>query len=548
MPEMHFRVRFPNGAIAECYSPSYVVEDYLRVGERYTVPDFLERARTALSIASERVRERYGFACSSALDQLAALEQAIGSLSAEQGGQTVEVLEFKKHAARDARAKAARPEHHSVIVVGGGQAGLSVSYWLQQHDIDHVVLEGRRVAHSWRDERWDSFCLVTPNWQCQLPGYPYRGPDPKGFMGKDEIVAYVEGYQRTFDLPVREGITVESLAARAGSETKFFELKTDTGTFTAEQVVVATGCYHKASLPAYTEQIPPQIITLHSSKYRNPGSLPDGAVLVVGTGQSGAQIAEDLHLEGRKVHLAVGPAPRCARRYRGRDVVEWLDDLGYYDIPIDQHPNREQVRDKTNHYVTGRDGGRDIDLRKLALEGMKLYGPLETVEKGIARFKPELKKNLDGADAVYRSINRTIDAFIEQHGIAAPSEADYAPPWEPVEEPEALDLGAADISAIVFCAGFASDFSWIGPPVLDRRGFPKHERGVTETEGLYFIGLPWLHTWGSGRFSGVGRDARHIVEHIARLRAPREEASERIGASAASDQRNASVKTSPTLP
>ena len=532
MPEMHFRVRFPNGATMDCYSPSYVIEDYLSEGQSYAVAEFLERTRKALNIASERVRERYGFSCSSALDQLSAIEETAGSLTVEQLERPVQVLEFKKHGPRDARAKTPRPEHHTVIVVGGGQAGLSVSYCLKQQGIDHLVLEGRKVAYSWRDERWDTFCLVTPNWQCQLPGYAYAGSDPQGFMLKDEIVAYVEGYQQAFDLPVREGVMVESLSEVAGSQAARFELKTSHGVFTAEQVVVATGCYHKASLPAYVSEIPAHVVTLHSSKYRNPESLPEGAVLVVGTGQSGAQIAEDLHLAGRKVHLAVGPAPRCARRYRGRDVVEWLDDLGYYNIPIDQHPNREQVRDKTNHYVTGRDGGRDIDLRKMALEGMNLYGPLTTVKNGIGSFKAELKQNLDGADAVYRSINRSIDAYIEKQNISAPVEADYAPPWEPETEPEALDLLAEGISAVVFCAGFASDFSWVKPPVLDPRGFPIHERGVTETEGLYFIGLPWLHTWGSGRFSGVGRDAGYIVNHIAGVLAVRSEGTEPLSATA----------------
>src|SRR6478736_274853 len=529
MPEMHFRVRFPNGATVDCYSPSYVIEDYLNEGKTYAVSDFLERARTALNIAAERVRERYGFSCSSALDQLATIERTVDSLSSEQRAQPVQVLEFKKHAPRDARAKS-RVEHHTVIVVGGGQAGLSVRYCLKQRGIDHVILEGRKVAYSWRDERWDTFCLVTPNWQCQLPGYPYAGPDPQGFMLKDEIVADVEGYQRAFELPVRDGVMVETLTEHAGAEPARFELQTSQGVFTAEQVVIATGCYHKASLPDYAGEIPSPIVTLHSSKYRNPQALPAGAVLVVGTGQSGAQIAEDLHLAGRTVHLAVGPAPRCARRYRGRDVVEWLDDLGYYDIPIEQHPNREQVRDKTNHYVTGRDGGRDIDLRKMALEGMLLYGPLTTVKEGVAHFRPELAQNLDNADAVYKSINRTIDAFIERQNIAAPIEAEYSPPWAPESEPESLDLNAAGISAVVFCAGFASDFSWVKPSVLDQRGFPRHERGVTDVLGLYFIGLPWLYSWGSGRFSGVGRDASYIVEQIAALLPTQSEARGRSAA------------------
>jgi putative flavoprotein involved in K+ transport len=531
MPEMHFRVRLPSGATLNCYSPSYVIEDYLSEGQSYAVPEFLQRAREALNIASERVRERYGFSCSGALDQLLAIEQAVGELSVEQQALPVLVLDFEKHGPRDARARVPRAEHHAVLVVGGGQAGLAVSYCLKQRGIDHLVLEGRRVAYSWRDERWDTFCLVTPNWQCQLPGYAYAGSDPQGFMQKDEIVAYVEGYLRAYDLPVREGVMVESLS-EARSESARFELTTAHGVFTAEQVVVATGCYHKAFLPAYAQEIPKRIVTLHSSNYKNPESLPEGAVLVVGSGQSGAQIAEDLHLAGRKVHLAVGAAPRCARRYRGRDVVEWLDELGYYDIPIEAHPNREQVRDKTNHYVTGRDGGRDIDLRKLALEGMTLYGPLSTVESGVASFKPELKQNLDSADAVYRSINRTIDAYIEKQNISAPVDADYTPPWQPESEPRVLDLLSAGVSAIVFCAGFASDFDWVKSPVFDPRGFPLHQRGVTETEGLYFIGLPWLHTWGSGRFSGVGRDAHYIVDRIAEVFAARSEASEPLSATA----------------
>jgi putative flavoprotein involved in K+ transport len=512
MPEMHFSVRLPNGATIECYSPSYIIEEYLSVGQQYPVSEFVARTREALNIASERVRERYGFACSSALDQQALIEQTVSELSAREQAEQVTVLAFKKHAARDARAlkpalrPAPEPEHHTVIVIGGGQAGLSVSYCLKQRAVEHLVLEGRRVGHSWRDERWDTFCLVTPNWQCRLPGYAYAGPDPQGFMVKDEIVSYVEGYQAAFDLPVREGVMVESLTEVSGRGAVRFEVVTSQGTFTAEQVVVATGCYHQAHIPAYASGLPEGVVNLHSSSYRNPQSLPEGAVLVVGSGQSGAQIAEDLHLAGRAVHLAVGNAPRCARRYRGKDVVEWLDELGYYDIPIERHPNREQVRDKTNHYVTGRDGGRDIDLRKMALEGMKLYGPLSNVSGGVGR------------------INRTIDAYIEKAGITAPPELGYVAPWEPESEPETLDFAAANICSVVWCVGFASDFGWVKAPVLDPRGFPIHERGVTQVAGLFFIGLPWLHTWGSGRFSGVGQDAGFIVARIAEALPSREAA------------------------
>jgi putative flavoprotein involved in K+ transport len=524
MPEMHFDIRWPDGKTEHCYSPSRVIEEYLAVGESYGVNDFVERVRTALTIASERVRAKYGFACSSAIDQLRAIEEAGAALPGALREGRVAVLAFTRHAPPDARGgskvgAAPKPEHHQVIVVGGGQAGLSVSYTLKQRGIEHVVLEAKRIAHSWREKRWDSFCLVTPNWQCTLPGYPYAGADPQGFMLKDEIVEYVEGYARAYALPVREGVSVESLRAHVPSPASpgRFALRTSAGEMTADQVVVATGSYHVPVIPALAGGFPKRVRHLHSADYKNPQALPDGAVLVVGTGQSGCQIAEDLHLAGRDVHLAVGPAPRCARVYRGKDVTEWLNLMGYYDLPYDRHPDRDQVRDKTNHYVTGRDGGRDIDLRKFALEGMHLYGPLKGASGSRALFAPELVQNLDAADEVYRSINRRIDAFIDKNGIHAPAEAPYAPVWEPSEEPLELDLEAANVSVVLWSVGFRSDFAWIHFPVCDERGHVRHERGVTDVEGLYFIGLPWLYSWGSGRFSGVGRDAAHLGEAIAVL-------------------------------
>lgn len=237
-------------------------------------------------------------------------------------------------------------------------------------------------------------------------------------------------------------------------------------------------------------------------------------MLVVGSGQSGAQIAEDLHLAGRKVYLAVGEAPRCARFYRGRDVVDWLADMRYYDMPVDQHPLREGVRDNTNHYVTGRDGGRDIDLRRFALEGMELYGRLDDLRDGCLQFAPNLIDALDSADDTYNRINMSIDGFIDKHGIEAPVGAPYEPVWQPEGERTSLDLGESGITSIVWCIGFRPDFSWIDAPVFNGRGYPAHVRGITPQAGLYFIGLPWLHTWGSGRFSGIARDAGHVVDTI----------------------------------
>ena len=402
--------------------------------------------------------------------------------------------------------------HYPVVIVGGGQAGLSMSYCLKQKNIAHLVIEKNRIGHAWRSERWDSFCLVTPNWQCTLPGFAYRGDDPEGFMLKDEIVTYIEAYAASFAAPVVEGVAVERIVL---NEAGLFEIRTPQGVATADDVVVAVGGYHIPIVPEVASRIPARLLQIQSGDYVNPQSLPAGDILVVGTGQSGCQIAEDLHLAGRKVYLGVGDAPRVARRYRGKDVVDWLDQMKYYDLPVDQHPLGKGVREKTNHYVTGRDGGRDIDLRKFALEGMQLFGRLEAIDAGIARFDNKLKSYLDKADATSDNIKNNIDKFIEQQRIDAPAEARYVPVWEPAtDQLNSLDLNDSRISTIIWCVGFRTDFSWIDLPIFDEKGYPQHERGITAAPGLHFLGLPWQYTWGSGRFSGVGRDAMFLAEDI----------------------------------
>ena len=401
--------------------------------------------------------------------------------------------------------------HYPVVIVGGGQAGLSMSYCLKERGLDHIIFEKNQIANAWRSQRWDSFCLVTPNWQCQLPGYPYKGNEPEGFIKKDEIVAYIENYARSFDPPIREGVEVLNL--RRGDR-GIFEVTTSIGDYTADQVVVAAGAYHQPKIPKISERLPEHILQVHSSKYKNPESLPEGAVLVIGTGQSGCQIAEDLHLAGRKVHLCVSSAPRSPRRYRGKDAVEWLDLMGYYDLSIDQHPQKEKVRSKANHYLTGRDGGREIDLRRFALEGMQLHGRLKNIASNKLEFFNDLKQNLDGADAVSESIKKTIDNFIAKNNLDAPLEPPYQPVWQPEMDIPDLDLAEANITTVIWCTGFQSDFSWIEIPVFDGKGYPGHDRGVTEVKGLYFLGLPWLYTWGSGRFSGVAKDATYLADYI----------------------------------
>jgi putative flavoprotein involved in K+ transport len=404
------------------------------------------------------------------------------------------------------------PTHVPVAIVGGGQAGLSVSYYLQERGVAHLVFEARTAMHVWKEKRWDSFCLVTPNWQCDLPGHPYTGPDPDGFMKREEIIDYLTGFRNMVDAPLREGVAVRHVKRRSDGA---FDVATSAGHYIADQVVAASGGYTVPIIPRMAERIPPRIVQLHSEQYRNPDALPEGAILIVGSGQSGAQIAEDLHLAGRKVHLAVGDAPRCARFYRGKDVITWLAEMGYYEMPVERHPLREGVRDNTNHYVTGRDGGRDIDLRKFALEGMQLYGLLDGLEGGSITFRPTLKASLDAADRVYNGINAAIDKYIAERGVAAPPPSVYLPLWEPAAEPPALDLDAAGVCAIIWCIGFQPDFRWLDAAVFNGAGHPVHRRGVTGEKGVFFVGLPWLHTWGSGRFSGIARDAHYIAERIA---------------------------------
>lgn len=409
--------------------------------------------------------------------------------------------------------------HHGVIVVGAGQAGLSLSHHLVAADTDHLVIERDTVAHEWRDGRWDAFTLVTPNWQCRLPGYPYDGPDPDGFMRRDEVHAWVRRYAGTFDAPVAEGVAVTRLASRPDGG---FTVTTTAGTVTADAVVAAVGGYHVPVVPPWADRLPERVTQVHSHEYRSADLLPDGPVLVVGTGQSGTQIAEDLLLAGREVHLAAGRAPRVARRYRGKDCMTWLAEMGVYDVPVAARGLAK--RESTNHYVTGRDGGRDIDLRDFARRGMRLYGRatgvLDDGPDGTLTFAPTLAHDLDHADSVAESIKDDIDRWIETQGIDAPAEDRYVPVWRPESEPDRLDL--AGIAAVVWSVGFRADWSWLdalAPDVLDHEGHPRHVRGLSPVPGLSFVGLPWLHTWGSGRFLGIAQDTAHVAAAVDAWRA-----------------------------
>ena len=413
--------------------------------------------------------------------------------------------------------------HVPVAIVGGGQAGLGLSHELIERGVEHVVFERDTVAHEWRDGRWDAFTLVTPNWQVQLPGFGYDLDDPDGFMRRDQVHAFLRRYAASFDPPVREGVAVTRLRAR---DQGGYQLETSDGEWTADAVVIATGGYHHPVVPGFAERIPASITQLHSSAYRSAARLPEGAVLVVGSGQSGAQIAEDLHLEGRQVHLALGGAPRSARFYRGRDCIAWLHDAGVYDVPVGQHAGGLAKRESTNHYMTGRDGGRDIDLRQFARDGMQLWGRVVALDGAVMTVTPTVERSLDHADSVMESIKNDIDRFIERAGLDAPGEPRYTPVWRPEAERTTLDLEAHGITSIVWSIGYRADYSWVEVGVFDGLGHPTHHRGVTSAPGLYFLGLPWLHTWGSGRFASIARDAEYLagVIHDEVLLAPSPEA------------------------
>ena len=296
-------------------------------------------------------------------------------------------------------------------------------------------------------------------------------------MVKDEIIAYVDRFIAKVRPPVLEKTTV-TLVERQGET---FRVETSAGTVTSDAVILATSLYSSPFIPRAAERLPETLFQLHTADYRNAPQLPEGEVMVVGSGQSGCQIAEDLYLAGRKVHMVTGNAPRCARF----------------------------------HYLTGRDGGRDLDLRKFALEGMALYGRLSGVTDGKMLFEPNLKSNLDKADQVYNSINALIDRHIAAHAIAAPEPSVYEPLWEPDGETETLDLAASGITSIIWATGFTPDWSYAALPIFDGKGYPVQRRGVTGVEGVYVLGLPWLWTWGSGRFLAVGKDAEYVVDHLA---------------------------------
>jgi putative flavoprotein involved in K+ transport len=406
-------------------------------------------------------------------------------------------------------------EKVETIIVGGGQAGLSTSYHLKQLGREHVVFEkAEKAGNAWRNDRWDSFTLVTPNWSIQLPGAHYDGNDPDGFLKKDEVVAYFERYVEKFNFPVQFNTSVLEVIPLEGN--KGYQVKTHDKTYQTKNVVIATGTFQRPKIPVFSANIPAEILQLHSGQYRNPSQLPEGAVLIVGAAQSGMQIAEELHQSRRTIYLSTGAAPRVPRRYRGKDIVSWLADTGFFDQTVDKLPS-PKARLVGNLQASGKDGGHSLNLHQFARDGIKLFGHIAGAQDGKITFKPDLKDSLAKTDKIEKDIVAMIDRYIETSGINAPQETlpDLQDGYslEPITE---LDFKTANITTVIWAMGYAFDYSIVKLPVTDEDNFPIQQRGVTQYPGLYFIGMNWLHKRKSAILFGVNEDAEHIVAEIAR--------------------------------
>jgi putative flavoprotein involved in K+ transport len=400
-------------------------------------------------------------------------------------------------------------EQIRVAIIGAGQAGLATSWSLTEHGIEHVLFDRGRTGDSWR-HRWDSFCLVTPNWSLDLPGHSYQGEARDGFMARDDIVAFLEEYRASFEPPVRDGVEVSSVHPNGDG----WRLDTDAGPWDAANVVVASGPFPKPLIPRAAADLDPEVAHIHSHDYQSPDRLAAGGVLVVGSAQSGCQIVDDLHSAGREVWLAVGGAGRAPRRYRGRDSFEWLADMGLFSTPLEEFPDGPPSRFEANPHVSGRDGGKDLDLRAFGRDGVQLLGRLQTAEGTVMRFADDLHDRLRAADEAARELEEMIDGFIAEAGIEASPDDRTLVTWTPQRVDERVDLAERGIGSVVWATGYHLDFTWIEAPVFGERDYPIQRRGVSEAPGLYFVGLNRLHTFASALFMGVGRDAGFVASEI----------------------------------
>ncbi|WP_136620076.1 MULTISPECIES: flavin-containing monooxygenase [Mesorhizobium] len=400
------------------------------------------------------------------------------------------------------------------LVVGGGQAGLAMSEHLSKCGVPHLVLERSRIAERWRSERWDSLVANGPAWHDRFPGMEFPDAGPDAFVAKEKVADYFVAYADMIAAPIRCGVEVRNVQRLVGRPG--FQVETSDGVIEARSVVAATGAFQHPVVPSVVPQDagPMQI---HSSAYRNPGQLPEGAVLVVGSGSSGVQIADELQRAGRRVYLSVGPHDRPPRAYRERDFCWWLGVLGKWDAQAPA-PGTEHV----TIAVSGARGGQTIDFRRLAAQGMTLVGRTESYKDGVMTFAPDLAKNIARGDANYMSVLDEADAYVTRNGLDLPEEPEarkIGPDPQCMTDPIlALNLAEAGIGSIIWATGFTVDYNWLKVDVFDEKGKPKHQRGVSTEPGIYFLGLPWQSRRGSSFIWGVWHDAQHVADHISTQR------------------------------
>lgn len=402
-------------------------------------------------------------------------------------------------------------EKTDTLVVGAGQSGIAMSEHLRANGIPHIVLERARIAERWRSERWDSLVANGPAWHDRFPGLEFAGTDPEAFPPKERVAAYFEEYAGMIEAPVRTGVEVKRVTRLSGRPG--FLVETSEGNIEAQRVVAATGPFQTPSIPTVVPE-GEGIMQIHSSAYRNPGQLPEGAVLVVGAGASGSQIAEELRRAGRTVHLAIGEHYRPPRSYRNRDYVWWLGVLGKWD--------EIKINSKKKHVafaVSGYDGGKTVDFRRLANAGVTVHGKALVYENGVMTFSDDLKENVAEGDRAYLEVLAEADAWVKANGVDLPEEPEA---WEILPDPAciaepilSLDLKAAGITSIVWATGFRFDFSWLQvPQAFTEEGLPFHKRGISAEPGIYFLGLPELTNRASSFIYGCWYDAKYIATQI----------------------------------
>jgi putative flavoprotein involved in K+ transport len=399
------------------------------------------------------------------------------------------------------------------VVIGGGQAGLAMSRYLSDSGVDHVVLERGRVGERWRSERWDSLRLLTPNWQSRLPGFRYTGPDPDGYMSMPEVVGHLDRYARSFSAPVEEGTSVLAVeASRSG-----YRVTTDRGAWESPSVVIATGHCDTPLVPAMSRRLPSDVVQVVPSRYRNPGQLPGGGVLVVGASATGVQLADEIHASGRPVTLAVGRHTRLPRVYRGRDILWWLDAMGIFDESAEDVFDVAISRSQPSLQLVGRPDRATLDLPSLQKRGVRLVGRASTAEGDRVSFADDLVAQTVAADARLARLVQRIDIFAARTGLDAevgPPEP-FQPFFWPEEAPTEIDLRDEGIRTVVWATGFRRLYPWLKVPALGAGGEIRHEGGVTPLPGLYAIGLYFLRRRKSSFIDGVGRDALDLTAHLA---------------------------------